>query len=150
MNRVSGSSGKGNHADIKPRLNTKKVAATVIALLAVIMVIVSIKSALTKKVTTKNISVQTTYFTVLTNDKWGVIDNEGKNIIKTDYDEMIIIPDKNKDVFICTDNVDYNSGNYNTKVLNSKGEQILKEYNKVEAIENNTQNKIWYETRILK
>lgn len=147
MNRVSN---KGNHFEREPKLNLKKVAATVIAVLAVIMVIISIKSALTKKVTTKNISVQTTYFTVYTENKWGVIDNEGKYIIKPEYDEMIIIPDKNKDVFICTYNVNYADGTYSTKILNSKGEEILKEYNKVEAIENNTQNKIWYETGILK
>ena len=63
---------------------------------------------------------------------------------------MIIIPDKNKDVFICTCDVNYEDGTYNTKVLNSKGSAILANYNKVEPIENNTKNKIWYETGILK
>ncbi len=147
MNRVNG---KGSHYDNEPKLNLKKVAATVIALLAIIMVIISIKNALTKKVTTKKISVQTTYFTVYTNDKWGVIDNQGKTIINPEYDEMIIIPDKNKDVFICTYNVDYNNGTYDTKVLNEKGQEILGDYKKVEAIENNSKNDIWYETGILK
>jgi len=148
MNRVNG--GKGAHYDVKPKLNIKKVAATVIALLAVIMVIISIKNAFTKKVTTKNISVPTTYFSVYLNNKWGVIDNEGKEIIKPQYDEMIIIPDKNKDVFICTYDVNYTDGTYNTKVLNSTGNQVFQNYNNIEAIENNTKNKVWYETNILK
>ncbi len=147
MNRVSS---QGKRYDNEPKLNIKKVAATLLAVLAVIMVIVSIKNALTKEVTTKNISVQTTYFTVYANDKWGVINNEGKEIIAPEYDEIIIIPDKNKDVFICTYNVDYNNSTYDTKILNSKKEEILKEYNKVEAIENYKQDEVWYETSILK
>ena len=146
MNRVS----RGNRYEEKPKLNVKKVAATLIAIIAVILVILSIKNALTKKISVKNISVQKAYFTVYTNNKWGVIDNEGKTIIAPTYDEMIIIPDKNKDVFICTCDVNYEDGTYNTKVLNSKGSAILANYNKVEPIENNTKNKIWYETGILK
>lgn len=147
MNRVSD---KGKHYDNQPKLNIKKVVATIIAVVAVILVIISIKNALTKKVTTKAISVPTTYFTVYTNDKWGVIDNEGKIIIEPKYEEMIIIPDKNKDIFICTQNVDYENSTYDTKILNSKNQEILSEYNKVEAIENYKQNKVWYENSILK
>lgn len=147
MNRVSS---KGKRYDGEPKLNIKKVVATVLVVLAVIMVIASIKNALTKEITTKDISVQTTYFTVFSNNKWGVIDNKGKEIIPLQYDEMIIIPDKNKDVFICTHNVDYNNSTYDTKILNSKNEEILNEYNKVEAIENYDKNNVWYETGILK
>lgn len=147
MNRVSD---KGKHYDNQPKLNIKKVVATIIAFIAVILVIASIKSALTKKITTKTISVPTTYFTVYTNDKWGVIDNNGEIIIEPQYEEMIIIPDKNKDVFICTYNVDYNNSTYDTKVLNSKNKEILTEYNKIEAIENYNQNEVWYENSILK
>ena len=149
MNRVTNN--KGNHYDNEPKLNLKKVAATLIAVLAILLVFLSIRSALKKsKPTAKKITVPTTYFTVYTNDKWGVIDNTGKTIINPIYDEMIIIPDKNKDVFICTYNVDYNGGTYNTKILNSKGDEILSNYQNVEAIENNTQNQVWYETSILK
>ncbi|MBP3595994.1 MAG: WG repeat-containing protein [Clostridia bacterium] len=146
MNRVS----KGKRYDGEPKLNIKKVAATILVVIAVIMVIASIKNALTKEITTKEISVQTTYFTVYANDKWGVIDNKGKEIIPLQYDEMIIIPDKNKDVFVCTQNVDYENSIYDTKILNSKNQEILNEYEKVEAIENHNQNNIWYETSVLK
>ena len=147
MNRVSS---KGKRYDGEPKLNIKKVAATILVVLAVIMVIASIKNALTKEISTKEISVQTTYFTVYDNNKWGVIDNKGKEIIPLQYDEMIIIPDKNKDVFICTHNVDYENSTYNTKILNSKNQEILNEYQKVEAIENYDQKNVWYETAILK
>lgn len=146
MNRVS----KGKRYDGEPKLNIKKVAATILVILAVIMVIASIKNALTKEIATKEISVQTTYFTVYANDKWGVIDNKGKEIIPLQYNEMIIIPDKNKDVFICTYNVDYENSTYDTKILNSKNQEILNEYEMVEAIENHNQNNVWYETSVLK
>lgn len=147
MNRVSS---QGKRYDGEPKLNIKKVVATILVVLAVIMVIISIKNALKKEVTTKNFSVQTTYFTVYANDKWGVINNEGKEIITPSYDEMIIIPNKNKDIFICTHNVDYENSIYDTKILNSKNEEILNEYNKIEAIENYKNEEIWYESDILK
>ena len=63
---------------------------------------------------------------------------------------MIVIPNKNKDVFICYYNINYDDETYNTKVLNSKGEEILKQYNKVEPIENYTNSEIWYESNLLK
>lgn len=63
---------------------------------------------------------------------------------------MIIIPNKNKDVFICYYDVNYDNETYNTKVLNSKGEEILKQYTKVEAIENYNSSEIWYESDLLK
>lgn len=63
---------------------------------------------------------------------------------------MIAIPNKNKDVFICYYDVDYENETYNTKVLNAEGKEILKEYNKVEPIENYNGSKSWYESEILK
>lgn len=74
----------------------------------------------------------------------------GKYIIEPQYDEMILIPDKNEDLFICYYDVDYQNETYNTKVLNSEGNEILKEYSKVEPIENYDNSKTWYEQGILK
>ena len=63
---------------------------------------------------------------------------------------MIVIPNKNKDVFICYYDVNYEKETFKTKVLNSKGEEILKQYNKIEPIENYTNSEIWYESELLK
>lgn len=63
---------------------------------------------------------------------------------------MIVIPNKNKDVFICYYDVNYEEEIFKTKVLNSKGEEILKQYNKIEPIENYTNSEIWYESELLK
>ena len=49
---------------------------------------------------------------------------------------MIVIPNKNKDVFIIYTDVDYEDETYNTKVINSNGKEILKDFYNVQAIEN--------------
>lgn len=146
MNRV-----RGRRYDEGPRkLNMKKVIATVIAFIVIIMIILSLKNLLTGEEKNKEVSSLTTYISVLEDNKWGVIDNKGNVIIDLTYDEMIIIPNRNEDVFVCTYDVDYNAETYNTKILDSKGNEILKEYENVEAIENNDGSSIWYEDNILK
>lgn len=141
---------RGKRYDDTPRLNIKKVVATVIAIVVFIMIIISLKKILTTDNKTKEVSSLTTYISVLDNNKWGIIDNKGNKIIDISYDEMIIIPDKNKDIFICTYDVDYNSESYKTKVLNKDGNEILTEYNLVQAIENTDGNSVWYENNVLK
>ena len=64
---------------------------------------------------------------------------------------MIVIPNSKKDVFLCTYDVDYDKGTYKTKALNSKNEEIFKNYDKVEALQNKDENNnLWYETNALK
>ncbi|HIT70927.1 MAG TPA: WG repeat-containing protein [Candidatus Scatovivens faecipullorum] len=141
---------RGKRFDDTPRLNIKKVIATIIAIVVFIMIIVSLKNILTTDDKTNEVSSLTTYISVLENNKWGVIDNKANKVIDTTYDEMIIVPDKNKDIFICTYDVDYNSETYKTKVLNKDGNEILTEYNLVQAIENTDGNNVWYENNVLK
>lgn len=146
MNRV-----RGRRYDDAPRkLNMKKVIATIIAFIVIIMVILSLKRLLTKEEKTHDVSSLMTYISVVENNKWGVIDNKGNVVIDLTYDEMIIVPDRNEDVFICTQNVDYNNETYETKVIDSTGKSILTEYNNVEPIENNDGSNIWYEENILR
>jgi hypothetical protein len=114
------------------------------------MFIISLKNLLTTSEKPKDVSTVTTYFTVFENNKWGVIDNKGESVIAPEYDEMIVIPDNTKDLFICTYDVNYESGEYKTKVLNKSGKEILTDYEKVEAIENYDTNSVWYENDILK
>ena len=136
--------------ETKPKLNIKKVIAVIMALLVLMMFIVAVKT-LTKK-DFNNIDLKSTsYFSLYTNGKWGVIDNNAKIIIEPVYDEMIIIPDNTKDIFICTYDVDYTNNTYISKVINSKNKQLFSEYTKVYAIENyDKNNNLWYEPNILK
>lgn len=134
----------------EPKLNLKKVFAVIVAIIVVIMFVFIIKGLLTKdkeqgKITSKD------YFASYKDNKWGVIDSNGMNVIDPSYLEMIIVPNSKNDVFLCTYDVNYETGTYKTKVLNSKNEEIFTNYDQVEAISNKDENNnLWYESNILK
>lgn len=134
----------------EPKLNMKKVFAVIIAVIVFLMFIFVIKGILTKDKEQGKITSQD-YFAAFKDNKWGVIDSLGNNVIDPSYEEMIIIPNSKNDVFLCVYDVDYNSGEYKTKVLNSKNEEIFKEYQKIEALQNNDKNNnLWYEDNVLR
>lgn len=140
----------GRRYDEEPKLNIKKVIATVVAIIVLIMFVISIKNLITTKPKTKDVATVDTYFSAYTNGKWGVIDEHGNAIIELTNDEMVVVPDPNKDLFICTYNVNYETEEFSTKVVNKANAQILTDYDKVQAIENSDGSEIWYESNILK
>ena len=73
---------RGRRYDNEPKLNIKKVLAFIIAIAVVLMFFVSIKNLLTKEKKNQDVSVETTYFPIMENNKWGVIDNLRKIHIK--------------------------------------------------------------------
>lgn len=89
------------------------------------------------------------YFLVF-DDKYGVIDKNGDIIVETDFD-MIQIPNPNKDVFICMNDYNTQTGNYETIVCNKNKEILFSGFEKVEAIrrEENLDG-IPYEKNVLK
>lgn len=141
--------GRGKRYDNEPKLNVKKVIAVIVAVILIIMFAVAIKSLLSSDSSASKL-VSTTYFVINVNNKWGVIDNNGKTIIEPIYNEAIIIPNNKKPIFICAYNANYGDGTYETKVLNAKGKEIFTEYNKVQALENyDENNNVWYENNVL-
>lgn len=134
----------------EPQLNIKKVFAVIVAIIVVIMFIFIIKGIISKD-KDKGKIVSEDYFVSFQNNKWGVINSRGENLIDPSYAEMIVIPNSKKDVFICTYEVNYETEEYKTKVLNSKNEEIFTNYQKVEAIPNSDEgNNLWYEDNVLK
>ena len=134
----------------EPKLNIKKVIAVIVAIIVIIMSVFVIKGILTKQDEKGKITSQS-YFASYKDNKWGVIDSSGKNVIDPSYAEMIIIPDSKTDIFLCTYDVNYETGEYKTKALNSKNEEIFTEYQKIEAIPNSDENyNLWYEQDVLK
>lgn len=127
---------KGKRYDNERKLNMKKVFAVIIAI-AVLIMFVIIVGKLLKATPTSGTTKQAeqSFYTVYTNSKWGVIDGTGKIIIEPTFEEMIIIPDNTKPVFLCQYNVNEQEGSYQTKVLNEKKEEIIKDYDLVEPIE---------------
>lgn len=99
----------------------------------------------------KTVLTNNSYYAVYKDEKWGVIDSNGNEIITPSYREMIIIPNENKDVFLCTYDINIELNTYETKVLNSKNEEIFTNYDKVEAISNMDESyNIWYEENVLR
>ncbi len=134
----------------EPKLNLKKVFAVVLAIVVVIMFIFIIKGILGKdreqgKIMSKN------YVSIFKDNKWGVMDSNGTIIIDPSYEEMITIPNHKNDVFLCVYDVNYETGEYKTKALNSKNEEIFTQYEQIEPIANKDQkDHMWYEDSMIK
>ncbi len=108
----------------EPKLNLKKVFAVILAFIVIIMSIILMTGTLTKDKEQGKIT-SADYFVSFKDNKWGVIDSDGNTIIDPSYEEMITIPNSKKDVFLCIYDVNYQTGEYKTKALNSKNEEIL-------------------------
>lgn len=142
---------RGRRYDSEQKLNLKKVFAVIIAFLVIIMFGITINELLKDSPKTNEKLFSLAYYTIYENEKWGVMDTKGNIIIEPTYEEMIIIPDNTKPVFICMKNVNYQDGTYTSKVVDEKGKTIYEEYDKVEVIYNHDENNnLWYENNILK
>ena len=134
----------------EPKLNLKKVFAVILAIIVIIMFIFMIKGFLSEDGEQTKI-VSKDYFSAFQNNKWGVIDSTGTVVIDPSYEEMITIPNSKKDVFLCIFDINYDTGEYSTKALNSKNEEIFTQYDQIEAIQvvdNN--NQVSYISNVLK
>ncbi|MCR5187205.1 MAG: WG repeat-containing protein [Clostridia bacterium] len=140
---------RGRRYDNEPKLNIKKVLAIVIAIAVLVLFVATIKSLFTSENKPKEMLTSTAYFSSYKDGKWGVIDSKGQEIIPATYDEMIIIPDNSKDIFVCSYDINYSAGTYKTKVLDKDGKIVLNTYSNVQAVQNSDGNSIWYEKNIL-
>lgn len=149
--RARGARGnRGKRYDTEPKLNMKKVFAVIIAIVVIIMFIFVIRGIIINAGNSDNIS-SLSYFVSFQDNKWGVIDSNGNDIIVPSYQEMMIIPNEKKDVFLCTYDVNYETGEYKTKVLNKENKEIFTDYEQVEAIQNmDSNNQLWYEENVLR
>ena len=142
---------RGKRYDTQPKLNIKKVIAVIVAFLVIIMFVVGIKELLKGDTSVKQKTFAIGYYTVYENGKWGVIDTKQNKVIGATYDEMIIVPDNSKPVFIITTNVNYETGEFDSKAVDNNNKKLFTEYSKVEAIYNQDKsNNLWYEKNILK
>lgn len=80
------------------------------------------------------------YFTTYRDGKYGVINSKGEEVIKNKYEELIVIPDALKEVFVVSEITDLNKGEYQTKVINSNENEIIKNVKNVTPIEYDSKN----------
>ena len=141
---------RGKRYSNEGQLNYKKVFAVIIALIVIVMFVFMIKNLLSKG-NEKQETSAVDYYALYANNLWGIIDSKGNNVIDPMYQEMLIVINNKKDVFLCTYDVNEQTGEYKTKVVNRNNEEIYKGYDKVEALENYDENEnAWYEENILK
>ena len=116
----------------------------------IIMFIFIIKGLLSKETTTGKITTKN-YFATYKDNKWGVIDSAGNDVIDPSYKEMIVVPNSKSAVFICTYDVNYETGEYKTKALNEKNQEIFTGYDQIEPIQNTDKSKnLTYDKNVIK
>lgn len=144
--------GKGKRYNgAEHKLNIKKVVAVVIAILVIIMFIIILKRLVENNKSTTEKNVAMAYYSAFEDNKWGVINSLGEIVITPSYEEMIVIPNSEKPIFIATYDVNYTNNTYKTKAINEKNKQLFTEYEQIEVIQNyDEQNNIWYEKGCLK
>ena len=143
--------GRGKRYSGEQKLNIKKVFAVIVVVALIILFFIGMKIILKQNENKNAYFTDISYFTSYSNEKWGIINSKGENIIEPTYGEMIIIPNNKKDIFLCMYEVNYADGTYKTKAINSKNEQLYTSYNSVEALSNHDENNnIWYEDNVLK
>ena len=122
--------------DNEPKLNIKKVIATIAIVVLVIALVVIIINGpkVSKRGNTKNIS--NSYISIYENSKWGVINSKGEYVIKPEWNEMVLIPNDTQSVFIVQTDVNISENTYNSYAINEKGERQFTEYNKVDVLQN--------------
>ena len=140
---------RGKRYNGEAKLNMKKVLAVVVALLVIVMFVFVIY-----KLVSNGSGQRMTndyYFTSFKDNKYGVINNKGEEIIAPSYQEYIVIPNNKTDIFLCTYDVDYTNNTYKTKALNSKNKEIFTDYENIEPIANyDSKNTISYEQNAIK
>ena len=140
---------RGKRYNGEAKLNMKKVLAVLVALLVIVMFVFVIYKLVTNGKGER--MTNNYYFTSFQDNKYGVINNKGEEVIAPSYQEYIVIPNNKTDIFLCTYDVDYTNNTYKTKALNSKNKEIFTEYENIEPIANfDANNTISYEQNAIK
>lgn len=142
--------GKGKRYSEENKLNYTKIFAVIIFFIVFIMIILGIKKILNTKTNSTGKISTINYFPVFTKYKWGVIDSNGEIVIEPQYIEKIIIPNNSKAYFICTYDVNYETGEYKTKVINEKNESVIIGYDNVNFMDYYEDNNVKYLDNLLK
>ncbi|MCL2383492.1 MAG: WG repeat-containing protein [Oscillospiraceae bacterium] len=140
---------KGRRYDPEPKLNYKKVFGVIIAIAVTVMIIITIVNLVTRNSGDDEQTVS--FFASYSNGRWGVINSLGEVVIENTHEEMVIVPNRSRAVFIVTDNIDDALGTYRSRAINENGEQIITGFDRVEAIDNfDSRNNIWHEENVLR
>lgn len=143
--------GKGRRYDGEQKLNMKKVLATILVVIVIIMIIILMIKFPKKISNGESKNITNSYISVYTNGKWGVINSKGDIVIKATYDDMIVIPDATKAVFICEQNVNLDNETYDSFAIDNNSNKLFSSYDKIEVIQNiDSDGQVFYVSNLLK
>lgn len=142
---------RGKRYDGEPKLNMKKVLAVGLAFAVIIMIIVLMVNYPKLKTKAQGKNVVNSYIAVNTNDKWGVINSKGDIVIEPTYEEMILIPDSSKAIFIVQKDVNLENGTYTSYAIDDKGNKLFSDYSQIEAMQNiDKDGNVFFDNNVLK
>ena len=98
----------------------------------------------------ENRAINRNYFLMSNENKYGVIDKNGNEIIKSNYD-IIEIPNPEKPVFICKKSYNIETSEYISEVYDDKGKELFTDFYRVEGIYiEEPVDEIYYQKDVLK
>lgn len=122
----------------KDNRKIKKMFFIIMLIIIIIAIIVGINFIINKSkenYTIEEISSEDIkYYRITSNGLSGVIDRNGNVIVKPEYN-TVKIPNPKEPIFVCLFDYNPSTGEYKTKVLNDKNEEILTDYESVNTIE---------------
>ena len=143
---------RGKRYDGEQKLNIKKVIITIVIFIAIILLILGISFLKNKRMTskqTKNVAIS--YISVYKDGKFGVINSKGEDVIKSEYDNVLLIPDPTEDVFLYMEDVDLTNKTYKSGAINKYNKKIYTDYDRVDALQSVDSNgNVIYSNKILK
>lgn len=114
--------------------NKKKGLKNTIVIILVIVIFLLVGFIVWRKYIDKTYKIEDikefSYFKLYQNEKYGVIDKKATVLVEPKYD-LLVIPNPSQAVFIGYFNYNSQTGEYETEVLNEKGEKILTQYEQV-------------------
>ena len=122
----------------KDNKKLKRISIIVLIVIVVISIISGIIITINKSKENYNVekiaNEDINYYKLISNGKSGVIDKSGNIVIEPEYN-TIKIPNPKDPIFICIYDYNATSGEYKTKVLNDKNEEILTNYENINTID---------------
>lgn len=110
----------------------KWIIVGILALVVISIIVIMVINEMQLNYTIEEIT-EYNYFVLVENEKYGVIDKYGNVIIEPSY-EAVQVPNPSKPIFICVNSYRQDTKEYETTVYNEKKEEILTEYQNIQAI----------------
>ena len=107
----------------------KKIISLILIILIIVIAVIIGKKVIKSKEKNELEKIENfNYFKYNEDNKYGIIDKDGNVVIEAEYSN-IIIPNPEKDIFIC-----YGENNDKSKVLNSSKKELFDKYDDIEPI----------------